>query len=342
MYLQLCLAPLCLRLEEAVEQRVVAEMVGFGLGALLKGTMARRRQAGLQEATSTQQQQMPPNAAERIWVLTKTVALRGQEDLQVQGLLRQESSGNLEMHRKGREQKKGILSLHMLRRTLHFLKMNLAEHPLLLKQRTLKGDVHQPTTNAGLILNEVPSRPYTTSRIERRGTKTCLTNPILICGPPARSDGATIPTGLRSIRGSFTIKCPIVTVVKGEQIAVEGCIVGEGQEIMAFPARIRTMARIIPTAIHLNIKLPCNINYPNYSPIMSDMHRSRMVTLITVLSQLQELFVLVLVRDLFPIQTRIAGFLALRMDPILDHLNCPPYRPTWQTHMVISQASRAS
>lgn len=50
-YLQLCLAPLYLRPEEAVELPVVAEMVGFVLEALFKGTMARRRQAVLQGPT---------------------------------------------------------------------------------------------------------------------------------------------------------------------------------------------------------------------------------------------------------------------------------------------------
>lgn len=54
MSLQLYSALLYLQLEEAAERRVVAEMAGSVLEALLKATMARRRQAVLQGATQVQ------------------------------------------------------------------------------------------------------------------------------------------------------------------------------------------------------------------------------------------------------------------------------------------------
>lgn len=285
---------------------------------------------------------MPMNAAEAIWVRIKTTPLQGRKELQAQGLPRQESSEKLQIHLKRIDRKKGISSPHMLRRTLLFPTMNLAEHPLLPKQRIRKGDAHPPSTNVGLNLNGIQSKPAPTPWIKKRDIKTYLTKSIHICGLPPRIDGVTVLIALLNIRGNFIVKCLPATVVKGEQIVVEGAIVEEEQEIMASPAQIKVIARTFLTAIHLNTRLPCSTSYPNRSLTMNEMHRNRMERLITILSRFQGLFVLVLVRNLFHIRIRMAGFLMLRMDLIPDHLSCPAYRQTWQTHTAINQGSRVS
>lgn len=336
-YLQLCSAHLYLNLGEAVELRVVAETAGPVLEPRLKETTAQTRRAVLPGATYIQLQQIPMNEAEAIRVHSNLIFLRGRKEPQAQGLLQQESSEKLQIRLKRIDQKKGISNPFLPRKTPRFLKTNPAEHPLLPKQRISKEGAHPTSTS-----NSIGTHPklHLTPWIKMKDTKMHLTKSIHICGLQRQIGGMTALADLLNFRGNFIVKCLPAIVVTEEQIVAEASIVEEGLEIMASLAQIKVLARTFPTAIHLSIKLPCSTRCPNRILIMNDMHRNLMAPLIVLLSRFQGLFVLVLVRTLFHIRTRMAGFLMLQMDLIPDLLNYPAYRPTWQIRMVINRDSK--
>lgn len=268
--------------------------------------------------------------------------LRGQKELQAQDLRRRESSGKLQIPLKRIDQKKGIPSPNMPRKTPLFPTVNRAGYLLLRKRRISKEDAHPPPTNVGLNSNGIQSKLHLMPWTKKKDIKTYLRKFIHICGLARRIGGVTVRADLLSMRGSFIVKFLLATVVKGEQIVAEGVIVEEGPEIMASLAQIKVLARTFPTDIHLNTKLPYRTSYPNRILIMNDMHRNRMGRLITRLNRFQGPFVLDLVHTLFHILIRMADFLMLQMDLIPDHLSCPAYRQTWQIRMVINQGSRVS
>lgn len=269
---------------------------------------------------------MSMNEIEAIWVHIKVGALRGRKDLQAQGLPRYGSSEKVPIRFKRIDQRKGISSPCMARKTPLSPMVNLAEYHPLPKQRILKEDAHPPPLNVGLNLKEIQSGLYLTQWIKKKDIKMHLTKFTLICGLPPRTGGMTILADLLNFRENFMVRCLPATVVKGEQIGVGGAIGEEGLETMAFLVRIKVLAKAFLTGIHLNTKVPYSTSFPNRILIMSGMHRNRMARLITLLSLFQELFVLVLVRTPFHIRIRMAGFLMPQMDLILDHLSCPAYR----------------